>query len=109
MSKACMPDRPSASQRCVSQLMESAAWIGLACGLLCIGASAAAATPGRMRAASSWPTPQEISSYTSAICGAILTVANAAFVIWHRLQRRPPRPRKRRKKKADAANPPIDP
>ena len=88
------------------RLMELAAWIGLGLGLVCSTSSAMAGPPADHRHMAALPSPEQITAYVTAICGAILTAANTGFVIWHKLQK-PPKPRRRRRKpKPDAPTPP---
>lgn len=85
-----------------SRVMEAVAWLGLAMGATCFASSAMAGPPPQGYAA--LPSPQEITAYVTAICGAILTAANTAFVIWHKLHQ-PPK-RRRRKPRPDAPTAP---
>jgi hypothetical protein len=78
--------------------MELAAWLGLGLGLVCFAASAYGGTaPRRLYAAhGTWPSPDQITAYVTAISGAILTIANTGYIVWHKLNPGPRKPRKRK-------------
>lgn len=75
--------------------LEGAAWLGLVCGLLACASLAAHQPPRIAFASPAGLTPDQITAWVTAICGAIsaLTAAvNGVAIAIHRWGRRPPKP-----------------
>lgn len=83
----------------------SLTWAGIACGLACIGFSAAASGAGEPpRIYGAIPDPAAITAYAMAICGSVITVANTLFRVWDMVQDRR-HPRRKRHHEADEPKP----
>lgn len=95
---------PTTTARPAGRLAEGLTLLGILLGLACLASSMATVPPRRLYAAA-WPSPEAITAYATAICGAIVTAANTGFFLWHKL-REPRRPRRKRRKKADAPHDP---
>lgn len=78
-------------------------WVGIFLGLVCFGASvqAAPAIEHRILGLARMPSDAEITAYTTAICGAVITVVNTLLFVWQKLVA-PHRARRRRRAKSDA-------
>jgi hypothetical protein len=72
-------------------------WLGIVLGLVCFGASVQGApvVERRIMAFVGVPTPEEITAYTTAICGAAVVVVSTLLLIIQKIDERP-RGRKRK-------------
>ena len=100
-----MPVNPPFARRgCIIPVL--LAWLGIVLGLVSFG-SAVVAAPVPLAgqpvfAMAALPTPSDITAYTAAVCGAVITALNTALLVWHKLSE--PKRRRKRKTKADETN-----